>query len=436
MTTDRDFDRRIGSWFDLVAQPTPPDELLARSLERVRATRQRPGWLVRDRGPSPRTTGRPAGAARGDLRWVAAAVALVMVAAGTGLVLKLGTVSVGPSISPSASEVPTSAPPATPGPLPTATARPVALIAFVRFLDNPPAGTFGGPHRLWVVGSDGTGAHDLFPTDRANDKVDPEWSPDGRQLMVSKLGTGKLYLTDASGSEPVLVDTGCPDCADSDASFSTDGTRIAFVRTRKESTQGGQAEIWHTVIATMDLASGRVVELESTADTGDGGPQWSPDGTQIVFSRGWFTYGKVAKSAVFVVDADGQHLRQLTPASVSADRPDWSPDGSRIVFESLDMKIVNQRMRTSDDIYTIRPDGSGLRRLTTNGLSNGATWTPDGRILFSRIIGGVGGRAAAGLWVMDADGANVTRLVPGTAIADDNYYESGAGRDATWQPVP
>ena len=49
MTADRDFDRQLASWFDEIATRRAPDGLLERSLERVGATRQRPGWLVRDR---------------------------------------------------------------------------------------------------------------------------------------------------------------------------------------------------------------------------------------------------------------------------------------------------------------------------------------------------------------------------------------------------
>lgn len=437
MTTDRDLDGRLVSWLDEVSTPSVPDTLLERSLKRVGATRQRPGWLVRSGWGTRPATSRHGARVGMDRRWVVAIVAVALIATG-GLFLKLSPVTtVGPSTSPSSpTDAPSSAPSAAPSAATHATPRPVALIAFMRELDNPPAGMPAGPNRLWVVGADGSDPRDLFPNDLRNDKVDPAWSPDGSRLLISYLGRGKLYLTDADGSDPVLLDTGCPDCADSDATFSSDGARIVFVRNRKESTQGGQAEVWHTVIATMDLATGRVVELDSTAETGDGGPRWSPDGTQIVFSRSWFTPEKFLNAAVFVVDADGQHLRQLTPAKLQARGPDWSPDGSRIVFETLDMRIVNRSVRTSDDIYSIRPDGTDLLRLTTDGLSNGPTWLSDGRILFTRVLGGSSGRAAGGFWVMDADGANISQLVPAALIASDNYYESGGGRDAAWQPVP
>ena len=113
-------------------------------------------------------------------------------------------------------------------------------------------------------------------------------------------------------------------------------------------------------------------------------PRWSPDGKQIVFSRqDKFGNG----SAVFVVDADGQNLRQLSSAALPARLPDWSPDGSRIVFTSLVIKYVKvagtNTQQITQDVYTVRPDWTDLRRLTTDGNSIGATWTPDGRILFA-----------------------------------------------------
>jgi Tol biopolymer transport system component len=282
--------------------------------------------------------------------------------------------------------------------------------------------------RLWVAGSDGGGVHELFP-DRPADQTSVAWSPDGTRLIFSE--SGKLYLSDASGSEPQVVDTGCvaPCSSDSDAAFSGDGTQLVFRR-------AVGAESW--VIAAMDLASGRVVELSSTPAVFDEGPRWSPDGKQIAFSR----YDKVRgdKTAVFVMDADGQNLHQLSPATLPARFPEWSPDGSRIVFTSFVDQIVgvlgkDAASHLHRDVYTARPDGSDLRRLTDDGISSGAAWTPDGRLLFSRIpldSGNMPTNPGSGLWTMDADGTNAAQLLPFPGASSDTY----GGVEAAWQPTP
>lgn len=125
--------------------------------------------------------------------------------------------------------------------------------------------------------------------------------------------------------------------------------------------------------------------------------------------------GDTIRSAVFVMNADGSNARRITPWALRAgDHPDWSPAGKRILFHS------NQDGpdAISANIYTIRPDGTGLRQLThaRGGTVQHASssFSPDGKwITFARRTGD----SNADVFVMHANGTQV-RNVTRSAIWD------------------
>ena len=83
------------------------------------------------------------------------------------------------------------------------------------------------------------------------------------------------------------------------------------------------------------------------------GPVWSPDGSHVAFVSGFDASGV---GDIFVVAADGSSLERITHAG--ARNPAWSPDGARIAFDST---------RDGDyEIYVINADGTDLRQLTDN----------------------------------------------------------------------
>jgi Tol biopolymer transport system component len=242
-------------------------------------------------------------------------------------------------------------------------------------------------------------------------------SPDGSKLIISMRDSDgdHAYLTDVDGSEPLRLDTGCRlPCVEAwpgwsfepGLAFSPDGSRLAFVRGLSDE---------RSVIAIMDMATSTVVELDSTAGA-FGPPSWSPDGAHLVFGQ-------------FVVDADGSNLHQVIPTEVvtgegpQARTARWSPDGSLIVFtSSIETLAVPDNLQRLSDIYTIRPDGTGLQRLTTDTVgplgttepgdfgARSPSWTRDGRIVFTRNA--APGEVVMQLWVMDRNGSNMTRLDP------------------------
>jgi WD40 repeat protein len=386
--TDRELQERLRAWYAgevPETQRAPAD--LREAIAAIPATIPAPlRPLVRGR----------------DVRLLAVAAVLLLggaLAAGSGFLRLPAVVPPAPS---QAADLTTPAPARSATPGPTANLRPGSLVAWIPW--GPPVA------RIWISGVGGRDARELLPGGTGDQYGRLAWSPDGAQLLYSE--GGKLYLASANGGEPQLLDTGCvaPCDVDADATFSRDGTKLVFARQSLD--QDGAVE--SASVATLDLASGRVAVLASTTSESAWWPSWSPDGQRIVFSR----YGAGISNALFVVDHDGKNLRQVSPPTLAAGYGEWSPDGARIVFWTS----FGGGNRTYD-IYTIRPDGTGLRRLTSDGHSSAASWTADGRILFAKKSVGVSGPNRVSFWTMDADGANATMLMPAEAVrvGDDEF---------------
>jgi Tol biopolymer transport system component len=97
----------------------------------------------------------------------------------------------------------------------------------------------------------------------------------------------------------------------------------------------------------------------------------------------------------------------------------WSPDGSRLAFSA----VVNSSL--VEEIFTIKPDGTGLVRLTpAGGYDSGPKWSPDGsRIAFRADLTGAVG-FTSGLGVMNANGSGRS------IVSDLELYNL----DFTWSP--
>lgn len=349
--------------------------------------------------------------------------AVVVMAIGAGLFLRSTTPNVaGPA---SASPLVTSsAGPRSGSQSASALALPTGLIVFEHFggqIDGTTPHPEASWQRLWVVKTDGTGVHELFPT-RAGNQAQMAWSPDGQHLVfwdAPAPGQERLIQTAPSGSSPRVLDTGCrrPTCAEDDApAFSRDGQQLALVRIFQNpkdiaKAAGSELVVW-------DVATGQTREIGSTKvsftanKAWDAAPRWSPDGSQIVFYRWQFgAKEQVTSSDIFIVGADGRNLRRLTPDGFEAGDPDWSPDGSRIVFNSdpANVYLEGGVQGKGANIYAIRPDGTDLQQLTRDGYSYSPTWLADGRILFMR---GPLVRAyvASDFWIMDGDGARAVKI--------------------------
>jgi Tol biopolymer transport system component len=129
----------------------------------------------------------------------------------------------------------------------------------------------------------------------------------------------------------------------------------------------------------------------------------SPGSGQIAFVS-----GRDGNNEIYVMNADGSSLINLTHNPASDVQPAWSPDGSRIAFTSF--------RDGNDEIYVMNADGSGVLNLTNNPASDGEpVWSPDGsRISFNSDRDG-NWKA----YVMNTDGSRVTVIA---ALVGSNYF--------------
>jgi Tol biopolymer transport system component len=156
--------------------------------------------------------------------------------------------------------------------------------------------------------------------------------------------------------------------------WSPDGTQVAFTRT------GPGGGIF--IVNADGTAERRIVEGWARDVS------WSPDGTQLVFAwlpEGWPPNPDNTIELV-VVDVDGSNLQalndfpELQGDAVTDIFPAWSPDGAWISFQHW-----THAARAEEDVielYVVSADGSTLQRIETGELEGGfGSWAPDGELL-------------------------------------------------------
>lgn len=191
------------------------------------------------------------------------------------------------------------------------------------------ARVFPAPGRLglFIANADGTDERPLVNGSSLN--YDATWSRDGAWIAFTseRDGSADLYRVHPDGSALERL-TDSP-AYDDQASFSPSGRQVVFVSTRADAT----ADLW-----MMDTASRNARPLTS-GPGGDFRPSWSPNGEWIAFSsdRGAglpFAHGRweaLHIVDIYIVRTDGSGLKRLSDGGAFCGSPRWSDDGRRVI---------------------------------------------------------------------------------------------------------
>ncbi|MGB7537282.1 MAG: hypothetical protein WBM17_01970 [Anaerolineales bacterium] len=190
--------------------------------------------------------------------------------------------------------------------------------------------------------------------------------------------------------------------------------RIAFSSIR----ENGLPDIY-----LMNADGGDVKLLAGTPGETDLHPVWSPDGEWIAFIGS----GEGGTFDVFRIRPDGSGLINLTNNPADESFFDWSPDGSQIVFSS--------DRSGNYDLYTMHADGSNAKQLTKTGDQDEVepAWSPNGDVI--GCLCGPSDGNAGDICLVNADGSGETNLTPDDPDVDDFIWSPDGSRIAFGMPI-
>lgn len=264
----------------------------------------------------------------------------------------------------------------------------------------------GGNH-IWSMGIDG---EDRVQLTTENSNGNPRRSPDGTKIVFDRNigGDIDLWVMDADGSNGVNLTAGVTE-NDAQATWSPDGARMAFVSRRGPDNPGGRLGLYSMLADGSDVQ--RILLDE---DVSLQHPNWRGDNIAYSFAKSgkWDIWLKIA------TDGDpGTNLTETRYGDHTS--PVISPDETKILFVA---PVSDEDADT--EIFVMDADGGNVEQLTDNDADDDwPSFSPEG-------TGIVYGSMSAGtwdIWRMNLDGSEPTNLTPDLDASDEIYPNWGLG---------
>ena len=241
------------------------------------------------------------------------------------------------------------------------------------------------PIDLWVMNTDGSDKKKLASLNVTPLGYNPTISPDGEKICYfTPYGTGYYWVKWKDET----------------------WTRFDYEPRVDRRNMDILARETYADIFVMDANGGNKTKIASDIDLTSYGYSdliWSPNGKKILFQTSTLSSNNpIANFDIRIMDADGGNKKRLTDYPEYDTSPEWSPDGKKIAYMSGNLSYF--------DIWTMNPDGSDKKQLTTGALVTGFDWSPDGRKI-AYISWLTKDPKAKEIWIMDANGSNKELLL-------------------------
>ena len=151
------------------------------------------------------------------------------------------------------------------------------------------------------------------------------------------------------------------------------------------------ANIWKLSLTAEPAAQMLIASTRSQNN-----PSISPDGAKLAFES-----DRSGLHEVWISDADGRNLQQITHFGSLTGTPSWSPDSKLLAFDS--------RVEGEANLYVYNTAGGGLRKITTSTRANSlCSWSTDGRYLFYASGEDID---TPSIWRVPVEGGTATEII-------------------------